>query len=119
MIQVICKTDNSNITYLEVTGHASNSSKNALICASVSCLTRTVCEIISRMNGVDSICSAPDPGNVVLEIYDIKKSIQEHLSGITDFYLLGIIGIINDYPESIILKINNKEWYDGSQERWW
>ncbi len=119
MIQVICVTEYSNIKYLELSGHATGNQENAIICAAVSCLTRTVCELASRLKGVTSECSAPEPGNIMLNIHNIDKNIQERFFGITDFLLIGIIGIIRDYPESITLKINSKEWYDGSQKRWW
>lgn len=119
MIHVICLTKDSNIKYLELSGHASGNHENEVICAAVSCLTRTVCEITTRLNGVISECNAPEPGSLILKINKIDKSIQERFYGITDFLLIGIIGIVKDYPESITLKINNKEWYDGSQKRWW
>ncbi|MGL1891922.1 MAG: ribosomal-processing cysteine protease Prp [Spirochaetaceae bacterium] len=119
MINIICNTNNSLIVFLEVNGHASNNINNNVICAAVSCLTRTVCEITTRLKGVTSDCSAPNPGNVMLSIHNVEITVQEMFSGVTDFLLIGLIGIKRDYPESIKLKINNKEWYDGSQKRWW
>jgi uncharacterized protein len=104
--------------FLDVSGHANDNNKE-VICAAVSCLTRTVCEITTRLSGVTSKCSASKPGNVCLEIDDIGIDIQEMFSGITDFLLYGLIGIKRDYPESIKLNIDKKEWYDGSQKRWW
>ena len=107
------------IVKLKIIGHASNSNNNEIICASVSCLSRTVCDITTRLNGISSEFRAPRPGNIMLKIHSVDNCIQEKFSGITDFFLVGIIGLKKDYPESIKLKINNKEWYDGSQERWW
>lgn len=107
------------IKNLEVLGHASSSIDNKVICAAVSCLSRTVCDIATRLKGVKSDFSAPMAGNVMLNIHDVDSCVQERFSGITDYFLIGIIGIKLDYPESIKLKINNKEWYDGSQKRWW
>ncbi len=119
MISVTCNTDSSIIKFIEILGHSSGSDDDKIICAAVSCLTRTACEIMTRLNGVVSEFYASEPGSVVLLVHDYKKSVQDKLSGISDFLLLGLIGIIRDYPESIKLKINNKEWYDGSQKRWW
>ena len=119
MIEVSCVTYNSMIKSLEIVGHASNSNNNDIICAAVSCLSRTVCDITTRLNGINSELRAPKAGNIMLKIHDIDNCIHGRFSGITDFFLIGIIGIKKDYPESIKLKINNKEWYNGSQERWW
>ena len=119
MISVTCITDFSIVKSFEVLGHSSGSEDDKIICAAVSCLTRTAGEIITRLNGVVSEFCAPEPGSVVLLVHNYKECIQDKLSGITDFLLFGLIGIIRDYPGSIKLKINNKEWYDGSQKRWW
>ncbi len=119
MINITCETRASNIKYFEVLGHAGGSDNEKIICAAVSCLTGTACEIISRLNGVISEFCAPKPGYVKLCVHSFEESVQEKLSGITDFLLFGLVGIIRDNPGSIKLKINNKEWYDGSQKRWW
>ncbi len=41
------------------------------------------------------------------------------MSAVTDFFLVGLIAVAKDFPEAIKLKINNKDWYNGTQERWW
>lgn len=119
MIHVICNIENSVIKLLEVSGHSCGGKNDVIICAAVSCLSRTVCEIVTRMNGVSSDCKASAPGDVVLSLHNYKKIDRDRLFGITDFLIFGMIGIKRDYPESIKLNINNKEWYDGSQKRWW
>ncbi len=119
MISIDCKTKDSIIKFVEVSGHAENHDTKTIVCSAVSCLIRTVCEIVSRNSCIDSECQAADPGEVVLKVHDFKNNVQDKLSGVTDFLLFGLIGIKRDYPESIKLKINNKEWYDGSQKRWW
>jgi len=118
LITVTCFLVNSCINSLNVSGHAS-SYNNKVICAAVSVLTRTVCEITCRLKGVASECIAHEPGNVSLNINNIDDEVQERYKGITDFFLIGLIGIKSDSPESIKININNKEWYNGSQERWW
>jgi len=119
LIEVICITEDSYLTYLKVSGHASKDRNNTIICSAVSCLTRTVCEITTRLKGVSSKCSAPNPGDVLLTIERVNENIKDRFCGITDYLLIGIIGVVRDYPDSVTLKINNKEWYDGSQKRWW
>lgn len=111
--------EKSGLKRVEVFGHASNTSENSVICAAVSCLSRTVGEIASRLNGVSSCFEAPKHGELLLTVNSIDESVHERFCGITDFFIIGIIGVVRDYPESIKLKINNKEWYNGSQERWW
>lgn len=119
MINISCNTESSIIKFIEVEGHATDVENKKIICAGVSCLTRTVCEIITRLKGVTSSCEVSKPGNVMLKLHDVDEGVQERIAGITDFLIFGLIGIKRDYPDSLKLKINNKEWYNGTQKRWW
>ena len=118
MILVSCNVLDGILMDLKISGHAKGRS-SVEVCAGVSCLSRTVCEIVSRMGDVFSKCETTGPGDIVLEIHNVKKTVQGRMSGVTDFLLFGIIGLVRDYPDTVKLKINNKEWYDGSQKRWW
>ena len=118
MINILCGTENSLLEFLNVSGHAQGSKQN-VVCSAVTCLTRTALEITTRLRGITINSSAPDPGIVKLEIVNIENDIQDKVSGITDFLLIGLIGIKRDFPEYVKLEINDKEWYDGSQKRWW
>ncbi|MBN2619040.1 MAG: ribosomal-processing cysteine protease Prp [Spirochaetales bacterium] len=119
MIKVICIVENSLLKYIKVTGHADNKNQKIIVCTAVSCLIRTACDITRRLIGVDSYIDAPNPGYVVLKVNNIENCLKEKYIGITDYLIYGLIGVKHDFPDSIKLKINNKEWYDGSQKRWW
>ena len=117
MINAQVYIESSVLTKVLVTGHADSNAK--IVCAGVSSLVRTLCELVSRYKKVVSSCEATKPGEVMLVIHSFDISIQGELVGVTDFFLLGLIALANDSPESIKLQINNKEWYDGYKERWW
>ncbi len=119
MIDVRCTVDLSIIKSLVVTGHAEFSSNNKIVCAAVSTLVRTLCELVTRYNGVVADCDAPEPGNVMLKIHNVDDMFLDGMSAVTDFFLVGLIAVAKDFPEAIKLKINNKDWYNGTQERWW
>lgn len=66
------------------------------------------------MNGVDALCLAPRPGELEISVTDFPIDVKGHLTGITDFLLKGLCDTVTDYPDSLKLNINNKEWYNGS-----
>ncbi len=117
MINAQIFTKSSVISRVLVTGHADSNAK--IVCASVSSLVRTLCELVSRYKKVVSTCEAAKPGEVMLEIHSFDISIQGEMVGVTDYFLLGLVALANDSPEAFKLQINNKEWYDGYKERWW
>lgn len=119
MVLISCDIKDGHLVHLKVDGHAGNDENGRIACAAISCLTRTICDMTERLIGVTSVCSAPEPGNVVLDINNIDNCLYEMFSGVTDFFIYGIIGVKMDYSNAVQIKINNKEWYNGSQERWW
>jgi hypothetical protein len=86
-------------------GHAkAGKSGEDIVCAAVSVLIRTACNILSGREGIKLRCGAPEKGHVWLEAdYEGCGKDFLHTAGI--FLIEGLSSVAREYPENCKLNI--------------
>ena len=95
---------------IRASGHAGDAAKGYnTVCAAASSLIRSACRTVNNDSDIESLFSAPEPGQLDFSIqkYEILKS--EWLKGITDYLLTGLTDLDNEYPEYFNINITTIE----------
>jgi uncharacterized protein YsxB (DUF464 family) len=93
---------NGCLKYLKVSGHESHKQKGqALICAAVTFLVRTVAHILTSKKELMAFFNAPEPGCLEIKVNAPAGKWQDWLKGISETLVTGILDLQGEYPEMI------------------
>ncbi len=87
-------------------GHAVDRTSAANIpCAAVSTLLRTAARLLDLEEGVAIDGTAESPGNFKLQVRSVVSGKHQWLEGVTDYLVIGLKTIEQDYPDEIVLDL--------------
>lgn len=87
-------------------GHALDRNSEANIpCAAVSTLLRTAAWALDLEEGVSIDGTAENPGDFRLQVRSVVNSKLQWLEGVTDYLIIGLKTIEQDYPDEIVLDL--------------
>jgi uncharacterized protein YsxB (DUF464 family) len=111
VIRVRIATESGLLRKLEAEGHdfisgaGRGAGRISEVCAAVSALVRTAARTAEANSRLTVTGSAGKEGSLILRIDDIPGSQSGWLQGLTDFIMTGLQDISGEYPEKVILTV--------------
>ncbi len=106
MVRVKATVQSGVFEEITAHGHAADRNTGANIpCAAVSALLRTAARLLELEEGVSIDGTAEKPGEFRLQLTSINDDKLEWLRGVTDYLIIGLKTIEQDFPDEITLDL--------------
>lgn len=106
MVRVQATVQSGVFEEITAHGHAADRNTEANIpCAAVSALLRTAARLLELEEGVSIDGTAEKPGEFKLLLTSINDDKLEWLRGVTDYLIIGLKTIEQDFPDEITLDL--------------